>query len=127
MEKLTKYRALHTHTIISEYGKGETIQAKGNKVPILTIDTEGFAQWDVKGLIFSKKTNFVRGSKVFTDLYQDEDEGITLTYLDIDNQMNSLMLFFSSDKKIIATKCVISVMEINGNNIAYWYDLSLVN
>jgi hypothetical protein len=127
MEKLIKYRALHTRTIISQYGKSETIKANGNKIPTLTIDDEGFAQWIVKGLIFSKKTNFVRGSKVFTDLYQDEDEGKTLTYLNVDNRMNSLMLFFSNEKKFVATSCIISVMENNGNDISYWYDLSLIN
>jgi len=52
MEKLTKYRALHTQTIISQYGKSETIKVNGNKVPTLTTDAEGFAQWTVKGLIF---------------------------------------------------------------------------
>ena len=127
MEKLTKYRALHTQTIISQYGKSETIKANGNKVPTLTTDTEGFAQWTVKGLVFSKKTNFIRGSKVFTDLYQDENEGKTVTYLNVDNRMNSLMLFFSNNKKIIAKSCIISIMENNGNDIAYWYDLSLIN
>ena len=126
MEELTKYRALHTKTIISQYGKSETIKANGNKVPTLTTDTEGFAQWTVKGLFFSKKTNFIRDSKVFTDSYQDEDERNTLTYLNIDNRMNSLMLFFNNNKKIIATSCVISIMENNGIHIDYWYDLSLI-
>lgn len=127
MAKLTKYRALHTKTIISQYGKSETIEAQGNKVPTLTVDDEGFAQWTVKGLIFSNKTNFVRGSKVFNDLYQDEDTGNTITYLNVQNRANSLMLFFDNEKKIIATQCIISVMESNGNDISYWYDLSLIS
>jgi hypothetical protein len=91
------------------------------------VDDEGFAQWTVKGLIFNNNTNFVRGSKIFSDLYQDEDAGKTLTYLNVQNRMNSLMLFFDNEGKFVATSCIISVMENNGNDISYWYDLSLIS
>ena len=68
MENLTKYRALHIETAVSQYGERKIIKANGNKIPTLLTDSEGFAQWIVKGLVFSKKTNFIRGSKLFTDL-----------------------------------------------------------